>query len=168
MEEEGWSVNHTRVRLGQGQKAYRQAQGLLRQWRHFDLGWAGVERCPEVKPGASVVVTAQSLFLWTHNPLRITWAEEGRRRRRGGAGAGRRFAFAHATLEGHQISGEERFAVEWDKADGSVWYEIYTLSRPATPVAALAAPLLRFYQRRFAAESGAAMQREMRAAAAEG
>lgn len=43
-------------------------------------------------------------------------------------------------------------------------YEIYTVSKPATPVAMLALPLLRHYQKKFAAESMAAMQREMAAA----
>lgn len=181
--QEGWTVHHTRVRIGAGQSAYRRAQGLLRQWRHFELGWAFTNR-PELKPGAGVVVTARSLFLWTHNPLKITFVEEGRRRWQpetaapavaaygaqaaAGTGrkpprppSGRRFAFAHATLAGHQISGEERFAVEWDKGDNSVWYEVYTVSKPATPVATLAQPLLRFYQRRYAAQSAASMQRQM-------
>lgn len=32
---------------------------------------------------------------------------------------GRRYAFAHTTLAGHQISGEERFAVAWNQDDDS-------------------------------------------------
>lgn len=156
-------MNHTRVKVGAGRRAYQRAQDLLRQWRHFDLGWAFVNR-PEVKPGAGVVVTARSLGLWTQNPLKISFVEEGRRRL-AAQRPGRRFAFGHTTLSGHQIAGEERFSVEWDRSDDSVWYEIYTLSRPATPLAALAAPLLRHYQRRFAAESAAAMTEKMQSPA---
>ncbi|KAL4431037.1 hypothetical protein ABPG75_006293 [Micractinium tetrahymenae] len=79
---------------------------------------------------------------------------------------GRRYAFAHTTLEGHTIKGEERFSVAWNQDDDSVWYEIYTLSRPASWVTTLAHMLLRAYQRKFAQDSMAAMQREMAAAGA--
>lgn len=40
-------------------------------------------------------------------------------------------------------------------------FDIYTVSKPATPIAALAYPLLRFYQRRFVHDSMAALKREM-------
>ena len=46
-------------------------------------------------------------------------------------------------------------------APPAVWYEIYTLSRPGTWVAAATHPLLRAFQRKFAADSMAAMRREM-------
>lgn len=45
-------------------------------------------------------------------------------------------------------------------------YEVFTISRPATLLAALMHPLLRHYQARFARESMAAMAAQM--AAAEG
>lgn len=160
MQQERWHVNHTRVQLGNGRRAFLTAQTLLQQWRHFDLGWAWTNK-PKVTPGAGVVVTACSLGLWSQNPLKISYVEErhwplARR-------TGRRFAFGHATLKGHQISGEERFSVEWVKADDSVWYDVYSISRPATPLVALWQPLLHFYQRRFAAQSAAVMQLEVAA-----
>lgn len=43
----------------------------------------------------------------------------------------------------------------------AVWYEIYTLSRPGSWITAVTHPLLRAFQRKFAADSMAAMQREM-------
>ncbi len=43
----------------------------------------------------------------------------------------------------------------------AVWYEIYTLSRPGSWITAATHPLLRAFQRKFAADSMAAMQREM-------
>ena len=162
------------LQLGSGRQAYRKAQALLQRWAHFDLGWASVN-APPVKPGAPVVVTAQTLFCWSCNPLRISFVEEARLRRqelppwagapapavnassrqqqhwesgsksssgggfrglargsgarvqqqlaaKGAAGQpprGRRYAFAHTTLEGHQIGGEERFAVAWNQEDDS-------------------------------------------------
>jgi len=42
-----------------------------------------------------------------------------------------------------------------------VWYEIYTLSRPGNWITTATHLLLRAYQRKFAADSMAAMQREM-------
>ncbi|KAI7844502.1 hypothetical protein COHA_001861 [Chlorella ohadii] len=244
---EGWTLDHNRVQVGRGRAAYRKAQRLLEQWRHFDLGWASVN-APPVKQGAPVVVTARTLLCWSCNPLRISYVEEGALRRTqlqpwagakcaaaggkaskngsssksssssksgsgsnmanaakaasGGSSAapsstsgsgdpltrllgalargagtraaqqqqavaearpprGRRYAFAHTTLAGHQISGEERFAVAWNHEDDSVWYEIYTLSRPGSWITAATHPLLRAFQRKFAADSMAAMQREM-------
>ena len=44
---------------------------------------------------------------------------------------------------------------------GAVWYEIYTLSRPGNWITQATRPLLRAFQRKFAADSIAAMQREM-------
>ena len=38
--------------------------------------------------------------------------------------AGRRFAFGQTTLKGHALAGEERFAVCWNKADDSVWWDL--------------------------------------------
>lgn len=42
-----------------------------------------------------------------------------------------------------------------------MWYEILTVSKPATPIAMLAQPLLRFYQRQFVKQSQAAMQQQV-------
>ncbi|PSC73763.1 hypothetical protein C2E20_2908 isoform X1 [Micractinium conductrix] len=215
VEAEAWTVDHNRVKLGQGRAAYRKAQRLLQRWHHFDLGWASVNKA-EMREGAPVVVTAKTLFAWSCNPLRISYVEErglrggqrppwappppprakgstqlhtscgGARESpsqglaRGGGGRaewaaaqerssgaaahlprGRRYAFAHTTLAGHQIQGEERFAVAWNHEDDSVWYEIYTLSRPGNWLTTATHPLLRLFQHKFAADSMAAMQRGM-------
>jgi uncharacterized protein (UPF0548 family) len=55
----------------------------------------------------------------------------------------------------HQ-AGEERFAVEL-RRDGSVWYDIYTFSRPGGPLARLCYPVARTQQRIFAKQSMAAV-----------
>ena len=54
-------------------------------------------------------------------------------------------------------SGEERFTVELDQIDGSVWYDLYAFSRPRA-AARLAYPFSRLLQKRFARESKEAMQ----------
>lgn len=66
---------------------------------------------------------------------------------------------AHTTLQGHQISGEERFSIEWDARDDSVWYEIFTVSKPATLLSKIGCFAMRSCQRAFVADSTAAMQR---------
>ena len=71
-------------------------------------------------------------------------------------------AFAHAATCGNQ-AGEERFAVEL-RHDGSVWYDIFTFSRPGCLLAQLCYPVARLQQRAFAKQSmaavAAAVQRE--------
>ena len=155
--------NTTSVRLGQGRNVFRRAASALFQWKHFDFDWAFTNK-PVVKEGAGVVVTARSLFLWSLNPLRITsvekrsvWSRRNRRRRRDGDDAKQTVSFTHTTLKGHQISGEERFSVVWKRSDDSVWYQISTVSSPATVISIVATPLLRWYQRKFVADSVKAM-----------
>jgi len=69
----------------------------------------------------------------------------------------KRFGFAYGTLAGHAESGEERFTVEWNREDDSVWYEILAFSRPGQMLARLGYPLSRSLQKRFAEGSKAAM-----------
>ena len=70
-----------------------------------------------------------------------------------------RFGFAYGTLPGHAECGEERFLIEWDQAEGSVWYDILAFSRPRHPLARLGYPLSRLVQKRFARESAEAIRR---------
>jgi uncharacterized protein (UPF0548 family) len=74
----------------------------------------------------------------------------------------RRFGFAYGTLPEHSESGEERFCVEWDLADDSVWYDIFAFSRPLAFLARAASPLSRTLQKRFARDSQLAMVNRVR------
>jgi uncharacterized protein (UPF0548 family) len=76
------------------------------------------------------------------------------------SGESLRYGFAYGTLNDHAEIGEERFTVEYHPRDGSIWYDIYALSKPGT-IARLASPLARRIQKRFAIDSGAAMLRTM-------
>ena len=69
------------------------------------------------------------------------------------------FGFAYGSLPGHAASGEERFLIEWDPSDDSVWYDLSSFSRPNGWLARLGAPYLRRFQARFARESAEAMRR---------
>lgn len=168
-------MDHNRVKLGSGRQVYEAAKSLCQSWGHFQLGWTDVDPKTPVKAGAPVCVRAQTVGLWTANPLKIVYVSDGpcqalgiapssaqkaqqqaggrpRKSGRGGTG-GERFSYAHGCLNGHFLAGEERFAVEWSKADDSVWYEVYTFSKPGHPLALLSYPLVRFLQHRFAHDS---------------
>ena len=71
------------------------------------------------------------------------------------------FGFAYGTLPGHALSGEERFTVVWDRAEGSVWYDLLAISRPSRLAWRLGYPLVRRIQRRFAPASLLAMGRAL-------
>jgi uncharacterized protein (UPF0548 family) len=143
---EGYVADHSRAKLGEGEKTFECAVEALRKWRMFDLGWAGVFP-PEVpiEAGAEVAVIARPFGLWSVNPCRILYV----------VNEDRRFGFAYGTLPGHAARGEERFTVEREN-DGTVHYEILAFSRPG-PLMRLGYPFARSLQRRFARDSLRAM-----------
>jgi uncharacterized protein (UPF0548 family) len=143
-------VDHTRVLLGSGEQTLDSARRALKAWRQFDLGW--VEALPRetlIREGETIAIVAHAMGLWWLNACRIVYVVD----------EPRRFGFAYATLPGHVEQGEERFLVELDSRDGSVWYDILAISRPRHPLTWLGYPIARRFQRRFARDSAAAMQR---------
>jgi uncharacterized protein (UPF0548 family) len=153
----GYTVDHTRVHLGEGEAVFAAAKAALGRWEHFRLGWA--EAWPANTPlreGEPVAVLARIAGTWWVNPARIVYVVE----RQGPIPV---FGFAYGTLPAHAESGEERFQVEWDPEGGGVWYDILAFSRPRHPLARLAYPWTRRVQRRFARDSAAAMRRAVEA-----
>ncbi|HET9927204.1 MAG TPA: DUF1990 domain-containing protein [Rubrobacter sp.] len=150
----GFAVDHNRARLGRGRDAFERAVAALYSWKMFDVGWARlvpVEAPVEV--GTTVAVLARHYGFHSLNPCRISYTieeDEGDLVRRG---------FAYGTLPEHGERGEERFTVEWRSEDGSVFYDLYALSRPNHLLAWLGYPLARRLQRRFARDSQRAMVR---------
>jgi uncharacterized protein (UPF0548 family) len=149
----GYVVDHTRIKLGEGAGTFAAARAALERWDHFRLGW--VETWPPETPiqaGQAVAVIARLLGLWWLNACRIVYVvdEEGPVQRCG---------FAYGTLPEHAESGEERFTVEWHRADDAVWYDILAFSRPQQLLPRLGYSFTRKLQRRFARDSVAAMQR---------
>lgn len=147
----GYIVDHTRIRLGNGEAVFRSARAALARWDHFRLGW--VEAQPvdvPLRAGEVVAVLARVLGLWWLNACRIVYTVDE-------VGPVDRFGYAYGTLPAHAESGEERFLVEWDRADDAVWYDVLAFSRPNQWLARLGYPLTRRTQKRFARESAAAM-----------
>jgi uncharacterized protein (UPF0548 family) len=148
----GYTVDHNRVRVGQGARAFDRAKNALRQWQMFQMPW--IELCwPDVpiETGATVAVLVSHFGFWSLNACRIVYVIEEHE-------TVERYGFAYGTLQDHGEIGEERFMVEFHPSDESVWYDLYALSRPG-PAAYLAYPLLRSLQKRFATESKEAMCR---------
>ena len=147
----GYVVDHTRIKLGDGDRVFAAAKAALERWDHFRLGW--VESCPPDTPiqvDQVVAILARNLGLWWLNACRIVYVVDEDE-------PVKRFGFAYGTLPKHAESGEERFFIEWDQATGSVWYDILAFSQPRHFLARLGYPLTRRVQRRFARDSAAAM-----------
>lgn len=147
----GYVVDHNRIPLGRGAEVFARAREALRGWAMSRLGW--VEVWPPGAPvevGTDVALLARVLGAWALFGCRIVRVAEER-------GPVEEFGFCYGTLPGHVLAGEERFAVRWDHADDSVWYDLLAYSRPSGIVARLAYPLIRRNQKRFAPESLKAM-----------
>jgi len=122
----------------------------------FNLGW--VHLCwpgAPLIPGTTVAVLVSHLGFWSMNATRIVYVVDDVHE------PTQRYGFAYGTLPGHAELGEERFTVEFNSADQSVWYDLYAFSRPG-PLARLAYPFSRSLQKRFATDSKAAMLRAVR------
>ena len=149
-------MDHTRVRVGNGERAFEVARAALARWEHFRLGWVEAHPATDgIRVGAMVAVVARAFGLSWLNACRVVYVVDDEQ------GPARRWGFAYGTLPGHAESGEERFLIEWDRTDGGVWYDILAFSRPRHPLARLAYPLARRLQRRFARDSAAAMLRAL-------
>jgi uncharacterized protein (UPF0548 family) len=151
----GFVVDRTRICLGQGESTFRAAKQALSRWDQFRLGW--VESRPEALPiekDAVVAVLARTMIVWWLNACRIVRTVDE-------SGPIARYGFAYGTLPEHAEMGEERFLIEWNRADDSVWFDILAFSRPKHPIVRLAYPIVRRTQKRFGREAAASMLRSV-------
>lgn len=155
----GYTVDRTRLRLGQGVETFGRAARALSGWRHFETGWTRLlpEESP-VREGGVVCVVARHLGFYSLNPARIIRVLDEQNHYR-------RYGFVYGTLPSHSERGEERFSVEM-LPDGSVWYDLYSFARGGDPLVRLGYPVRRLLQRRFARDSGRAMLRAVSEGAA--
>ena len=143
----GYVVDHNRVQIGIGAAVFQRAKDALSAWRQFDLGWVSIVPAGvPVTAGATVAVKAHTFGAWSLSAARVVYVINE-------AGPMERFGFAYGTLPDHVETGEERFKVEWDLNDDTVWYDILAFSRPHHQLVRMAAPLARQLQKRFARES---------------
>lgn len=145
-------VDHTRIQLGKGQSVFDAAKMAIKRWEHFELGWVETSsKDIPIERGQIVGVLASVFGVWVLNACRIVSVIDE-------AGDVCRFGFVYGTLPGHVESGEERFQVEWNRSDDTVWYDILAFSRPNHVLTRLGYPIVRRIQKQFARDSAAAMQ----------
>jgi uncharacterized protein (UPF0548 family) len=153
---DGFAVDRTRIRLGSGEAVFAAAKAALQRWDQFRLSW--LEAVPPNTPlqkGEIIVILARAAGLWWLNACRIVYIVEE-------CGPINRFGFAYGTLLDHPAIGEERFLIEWNHADDSVWFEIFAFSRPRHLLARVGYPFVRRMQKRFGRESTAALAHAVR------
>jgi uncharacterized protein (UPF0548 family) len=147
----GYDVDHNRVQLGTGEVMWQRAKQAIRNWQMFNIPWLRLywPNAP-IQVGTSVAVSINHFGFHSLNACRIVCVVDE-------DGPIKRFGFAYGTLAEHAESGEERFTVEWHRAEDSVWYDILAFSRPQSFLARLGYPLARLLQKRFADGSKSAM-----------
>ena len=152
----GYAVDHTRIKLGEGEPVFHAAKAALQRWEQFNLGWVEAwSPDTPIKSGEAVAVMGRAIGLWWLNACRIVYVVDE-------SGPISKFGFAYGTLPGHVESGEERFLIEWDRGDNSVWYDILAFSRPNHFLTRLGYPFVRRTQKRFGQDSAAAMVKAVR------
>lgn len=152
----GYAVDHTLIKLGEGEPVFHAARAAMQRWEHFRLGWveAWLPDTP-IQSGESVAVLGRAIGLWWLNACRIVYVVDE-------PGPICKFGFAYGTLPGHVESGEERFLIEFDRSENSVWYDILACSRPNHILTWLGYPFVRRMQKRFARDSATSMLNAVR------
>lgn len=152
----GYTHDHNRIQLGKGRPVFQRAVAALRDWKQFELGWVNiVPSGVPVRVGATVAIQAKTFGVWSLSASRIVYVVNEDETLT-------RFGFAYGTLPDHVEKGEERFLIEWNQTDDSVWYDILAFSQPRHPLVRLGFPLARMLQKRFARESLATMMSAVR------
>jgi len=155
----GYWMNKRRVMIGKGEKTYKRAVQAMKDGEVVRrLGWAELilpkEKDVSRWEGLMLATHAFSYVVWSVNPCRIVLSHWDRRLPQGDIKSpeGTYSALAFATVEGHLLSGEERFCVEWrkNKVDGGeVWFDLMSFSRGHGILGAVAVPFVRPIQKRF-------------------
>ena len=155
---DGYVVDHTRIKLGEGEQVFHSARAALRRWEQFHLGWVEAwSPGTPIQSGEVVAVMGRAIGLWWLNACRIVYVVDE-------LGPICMFGFAYGTLPGHVESGEERFLIQWDQGENSVWYDILAFSRPNHFLTRLGYPMVRRTQKRFGRDSASSMFRAVNVA----
>ncbi|KAK9798179.1 hypothetical protein WJX73_009325 [Symbiochloris irregularis] len=166
---DGYIVSSASAQVGKGHAAYESVRRAMHAWQHTELGWV-TSNCPPIQQSSRVCLAARCICLWIRNPLSIVYVNDGpvpsTRRGRGilpwrrrQQSSGQQFMYGSCTLRGHLLAGEERFAVRWNKHDDSVWYQVFSFSKPDSVLARVLFPIVAFHQRKFRRDSVLAMTR---------
>ena len=153
---DGYTCGQQRCRLGTGREVFLQAKQNLRDWKRFPAEFVDLIWPVPFETDRVVATLFRTPFFWTLNPCRIVYSIDET------LDDVERFGFAYGTVGKHLAAGEERFTVEHDQRDDSVWYEVYCFSKADHWLAKAFYPYLRIQQARFRRLSAIAMQREIK------
>jgi len=150
-----YAIDETKVLLGtNGDVDYEKAKSALKSWKQFQLGWTEVDEATRVRKGQKVCVMIQPFpRVWLLNPLEITYVSEEKKKS---------YSFAHTTLQGHLLAGEEKFTVEKDLKNDRVYFKVETFSKPDHILAKVTYPAVRALQKIFGAHAGFEMKKAVR------
>ena len=156
-EKKKYAIDETKILIGtKGDIDYEKAKRALKSWRQFQLGWTEVDANTEVRKGNGVCVLIHPLpRVWVQNPLEISYVIEEEKKRK------KTFSFAHTTLHGHLLSGEEKFTVEKEE-DERVYFKVETFSKADHILAKVTYPAVRALQKIFGAHAGLEMKKAVR------
>ena len=115
----------------------------------------GIVAGDAIQAGEVMTVVARAIGLWSLNACKIVYIVDE-------SETISRFGLAYGRLPDHAARGEERFLIEWDQADNSVWYDILAFSRRNRFLTRLGYPVVRRTQQQFGRESAAAMLKAVR------
>jgi uncharacterized protein (UPF0548 family) len=147
----GYVVDQYRIQLGRGNDTFTRAVAMLRRWEMFRTGWTELSYPDRpIEVGATVAILASHFGTWSLSACRIVYTMEH-------SGPLRSTGFAYGTLQEHAERGEERFGIEWNPEDDTVWYSVLAFSQPNHVLVRLGYPVARMLQKRFARDSKAAM-----------
>jgi len=152
----GYSVDHNRIELGEGEEIFARAVSALRRWETFNFDWLEL-LWPDavIEEGTTVAVLVHHLGFWSLNACKLARVIDE-------VEPVRRYGFVYGTLPDHAERGWERFAVKWRRDSNKVFYDILACSRPNKLIAKLGYPFTRALQKRFARDSMQAMLRAVR------
>lgn len=151
----GYQVDHNRLQIGRGRAEFDRAIEAARSWKMFDLTWMKLyPKNAPIEVGKTVAVIIKHFGFHSLNAARIVYVLEENH-----TAAVEKFGFAYGTLAGHSERGEVRFSVEYHKQDETIWYDLFSFSKPNDILAILGYPFSRYLQRRFTNQSKQAMTR---------
>lgn len=134
----GYHHQDLRRRLGRGRDDFRRfGEAVLAYRMQRGLHLLAEAQTPRAEPGARVTVRLGIGRFGVLAPCRVVYVVDEEDRR----------GFAYGTLPGHPASGEELFAVEYDRATATVYGVVRAFSRPAAWYTRLGGPVARAVQR---------------------
>ena len=114
-----YNIDRYQETLGSGNATFEKAKKSLKEWKHFDLGWAHIA-AGEPKQQQIVSVVVKVFGIWTLNHCKVVYIIDEEHR----------WGFAYGTLKSHGESGEERFMLYHNPQTDIVSFEILAFSKP--------------------------------------